>query len=328
MDDKDRQLLGFLRKGINLTPRPFQDLASKIGADSSEIFLRVINLREKKLAGSLTAILDSQALAYQSSWVAVKLSDSEKEFKQAAAVINAHPGVIKSCRRLHDFNFWFTLILPAAESFEEHLNKLGQSVGSVKMVALPAVKRFKAGIPIEGLAAPGFADFSNLEIEVLRKIQEEVPLLDRPFQKWARDLEMTESDFWEILKGFVNRGILKRFAMVFPVDEKRSGPQDMTVWQVPEEKQDVIASCISDFQEVAQCVRRRASGEFPYSLYALYSSKRKNLEGTVLEIQKKIGEWPWVNLPVVEEFKNSRPFYFPKDLNDWVQASEQILKEV
>ncbi len=329
MDDKDRQLLGFLRKGINLTSRPFQDLASKLGTDSSEFFLRLINLREKKLAGHLTAVLDPQFLAYQSVWVAAKLSDSEKEFNQAAERINAHPGVIKSHRRSHSFNFWFTLILPPAESAEEHLRGLQQTAGSGKMLALPVIKRFKSGNAVESSVSPGFIDLTDQEIEVLRKIQEDLPLLDRPFQKMARDLEMTEFNFLEVLKKFVKQGIIRRFGMFFPAEEKLPAPQHMTVWQVPEEKQDVIAARISHFPGVAQCVRRHVFSEFPYSLYAFYSGKSKEvLEETAEEIQKQIGKWPRVNIPVVSEFKNSRPFYFPKELDRRMQFSEQILKEV
>lgn len=328
MDDKDRQFLGFLRKGITLTPRPFQDLASKTGIDSSEIFLRLLNLRDKKAAGSLTAVLDSQSLAYQSVWAAAKLPAAEKEFEQAAAVINGHPGVIKSHRRDHDFNFWFTLILPPYEFVEEHLAALGKSAGCGKILALPAVKRFKAGEPAESAVSPGFIGFSNLQIEVLRKIQEDLPLQDRPFQKWARDLDISESDFLEILKKFAKQGVLKRFVLFFPAEERFPAPQHMSVWQVPEEKQDVTAARISGFPGVTQCVRRHVFREFPYSLYAFHSGAREEAEETALEIQKQIGEWPRVNIPVISELKNTRPFYFPKDLEEWAKSSEKILKEV
>ena len=330
MDDKDRQLLGFLRKGINLTSRPFQDLAAKIGADSgeSEIFLRMISLREKNLAGSLTVVLNSQLLAYQSVWVAAKLPGSENEFDRVAARINEYPGVIKSQRRAHDFNFWFTLILPSVEPVEDHLHRLRQVSGSEKLIMIPLIKRFKAGNAVESFVSPGFLDFSNQEIEILRKIQEELPLLDRPFQKWARDLEMTETDFLENIKDFVKRGIVRRFAMIFPAEEKLSASQNMLVWQVPEEKQDAIAASISSFPGVSQCDRRRVLSEFPYPLVAFFSSKTESVEETVLGIQKKIGKWPWVSIPVVSELKNSRPFYFPKDLEPQLQTSEQILKEV
>ena len=330
MDDKDRQLLGFLRKGITLTPRPFHDLASKTGADSdtSEIFLRLISLREKKLAGPLTAVLDSQILAYRSVWVAVKIPDSEKEFQQASARFNAHPGVIKSHRRFHEFNFWFTLILPPTESAEDHLDGLRRE--PEKMLVLPVIKRFKAGNAVASNVSPGFIDFSNQEIEILRKIQEDLPLQDRPFQKWARDLEMTETDFLEVLKKFTKQGIFKRFAMVFPAEESLNAPQNMIVWQVPEEKQDVVAACISSFPRVTQCVQGHAFQEFPYSLYSFHAGKNEEAEKTALEIQKQIGKWPWVSLPVVSESKNSRPFYFPKDLAPWAQSAfaEKILKEV
>lgn len=331
MDDKDRQLLGFLRKGITLTSRPFQDLASKTGADSdvSEIFLRLINLRDQKAAGPLTAVLDSQNLVYQNIWAAAKLPGEEKEFEKAAAAINAHPGVIKSHRRDHDFNFWFTLVIPLYESAEDHFAALSRNAGNRKILALPAVKRFKAGqAAAEPPVSPRLIDFSNLEIEVLRKIQEDLPLQDRPFQKWARDLDVPENDFLEILKKFTKQGILKRFAMLMPAEERLSAPQNMSVWQVPEEKQDAIAACISSFPGVTQCVRRHVFREFPYSLYAFHAGRKEEAEETALEIQKKIGGWPRVNVPAVSEFKNSRPFYFPRDLEQWSQSPEKILKEV
>lgn len=324
MDDKDRQLLGFLRKGLNLSARPFQEPASKLGVDSSEIFLRLIALRDIREAGLLTAVLDSRALAYQNVPAAAKLP--EAEFEKAAARIHSHPGVNKSHRREHEFNFWFTLSLPPAENLQEHLDDLQRAAGC-EILTLPAVKRFKAGNEAEANVPPGFIDLSNREIEILRKIQEDFPLVDRPFQKWARELGTTENDLLEILKKFSKQGILKRFALLFPAEERTARPQDLTAWQVPEEKQDVAAAYVSSLPGVASCVRRKAAKEFPYTLF-VYHAAGVNTAETVLEIQKQIGLWPWANVPVAGELKNSRPFYFPEDLAAWKKSPDQILKEV
>lgn len=324
MDDKDRQILALLRKGISFSSKPFQEISSKTGVGTSEIFLRLLALRDAGTAGLLTAVLNPRGLGVQSVLTAARLPARDSEFERARLCLQTHPGIVKTCRRFHDFNFWFHLVLPPGQSISEHLQKIKRLAGAQKILALPAIKKFRAGEESEVFPA-GWMDLSELEVEALRKIQDDVPLVDRPFQKWARDLGISETDFLEILKKFSKRDVLKRFSLLFPDEEKSARAQDMTLWQVPEEKLEAAARAISGLSCVARCVIRAKTEDFPYSLYVEHSQSGQVSEKVILEIQKQAGSWPWIYLPVIQSFESKRLFYFSKDAEFWPRSSEKNL---
>ncbi len=322
MDDKDRQLLGFLRKGIPVSARPFEEAGRKIGVAGADVLLRLTRLKERGVIGSVTAVLERRSLGYQSVAVAMELPEEEVDFEIAALRVNRHPGVFRSCRRLHSFNFWFTLMLPAGESFEEHLNHLSETAGGVKTLSFPVSKRFRAGIPESADAQRPFQIFSAEETEVLRLLQEDFPLTDEPFSRLAKTSGVDEVFFLETVKKFEKQGVLRRLAVLFPAEEELPAPQDMAVWQVPEEKQDAAAVCISRVPGVTYCVKRKAHPEFPYGLAAFFAPGADEKEKTVLDLEGEIGKWPWVNLPVVAVLKNQRPKYFPRELEKWGRKNQ------
>ncbi len=322
MDDKDRQLLGLLHKGIPLCSRPFEEIGRRTGLDSADVLLRLTRLKEKQVTGSLTAVLESRNLGYQSLWAAMQLPEEEVDFEIGALRVNRHPGVIRSHRRLHEFNFWFTLALPASEVFEEHLKVLREVSGAKKVLAFPVLKRFRSGMEQTQEIQRPYQVFSAEEIEVLRALQDDVPLSDDPFRRLAKIAGMNEADFLEIVKRFEKQGILRRLAVLFPAEEKPLPPQDVTVWQVPQEKQDWAAARISRTPGVTQCSVRMSWPEFPYSLTAFHARGTEDLDRIAFDLEEEIGKWPWVNLPVVAEMKNTRPKYFPRELEKWSRKKQ------
>lgn len=321
MDDKDRQLLVFLRRGIPLCSRPFEEISRRTGIDGADILLRLARLKERKITGILTGILDAKHLGYQSVLAAMQFPEDELGFEFAALKVSGHPGVVRSHRRFHAFNFWFTLMLPVTESFEEHLKHLCRISKGAAALTFPVIKYFRAGTMITNESQRPYQIFSTEEIAVLRALQEEMPLTDEPFRRLAKECGLGEAEFLAIAKKFEKQGILKRFAVLFPAEEQPAPPQDMTVWQVPEEKQDWAAAKISAAPEVAQCSRRTAWPEFPYGLHAAYGPGA-DPEKTGGELEEEIGKWPRVNLPVVAVYKNERPRYFPKELEKWSRKNE------
>lgn len=324
MDDKDRQLLGYLRKGIPFSSRPFEEIGRKIGTDGADVLLRMTRLREHRVTGPMTAVLDAKHLGYQSVWAAMQLPDEDPLFEAAAASINEHPGVVRSHRRFHQFNFWFTLVLPSQERAEDHLKVLQEISGAAAFLMLPAVKKFKAGAVQPSELPRPFQIFSAEEMNVLRALQEELQLTDRPFAKLAKDAGTAEADFLDIAKKFEKQGIVRRLAVGFPAEQQASASQDLIVWEMPEEKQDVAAARISLAPGVLQCVRRRPQPTFPYSLYAFFAAGTEEIEKTAAEMEEEIGKWPWAHLPVVAESKKSKPKYFPRELENWCRKARPL----
>ena len=194
MDEKDRLLLTCLQNGLPLTPRPFDVLSAKIGADSAELLVRIQRLKKEGTFGGIKAILDARAFHYQSAGVAVQIGQerhlspnatsaswgnfeifdrshapaeavlkdwpsvqfSPGELESRAEVFWQHPGVIYGCEREHEFNLWFFIAAPKSHDLELHVRCLEKLAGAQRTLFLPVRKVFKGTDLLSSLDAETF----------------------------------------------------------------------------------------------------------------------------------------------------------------------------
>lgn len=333
MDDIDRQLLTQLQKDIPLETRPFEAIGKKIGVDGAEVLLRINRLKTGKVIRQISAIFDTKSLGYKSTLVAMRFP--EDKLDQGAAVINQHPGVSHNYRRNHDFNLWFTVAVPPADSLEEHIQILHEASGADKTLILPTLKLFKIGVKLdltgkeskqenpdeiydERRRRKTAPDLTPLEIDVIRVLQEDLPLTDEPYRRMAAELNLTENQLFETAKSFIQRGYLRRFAAILHHRQAGFAANAMVVWQVAEEKQDEVGSKMALFREVSHCYKRPVYPEFPYSLYTMiHAPKVSDCEKIAEQIEEKVGKWARFSLLSTKEYKKIRLKYFTKELDEW-----------
>ena len=95
----------------------------------------------------LSAIFDTRALGYTSALVAAKVDPDHID--DAAAVINAHPGVSHNYKRNHAYNLWYTIAVPPGESLDEHIDVLHRESGALVTRKLPTLKLYKIGVKLD-----------------------------------------------------------------------------------------------------------------------------------------------------------------------------------
>lgn len=110
LDQKDRDILMYLQKGIPIASRPYQIMAEEIGngLTEAEVISRIGRLKEENIIRRMSGFFNSNALGYKSTLVGVR--PKEGRYDEAMEVINAYPGVTHNYRRDHDLSMWFTLI--------------------------------------------------------------------------------------------------------------------------------------------------------------------------------------------------------------------------
>ncbi|HXV27631.1 MAG TPA: AsnC family transcriptional regulator [bacterium] len=344
MDDIDRKLLTYLQKEIPVTSRPFEAIGQKTGIDGAEVLLRINRLKEEKVIRQISAIFDTKSLGYKSTLVAMRFP--EEKLDQGASVINEHPGVSHNYKRNHDFNLWFTVAVPPKDSLEEHIQRLHELSGADKTLILPTLKLFKIGVKLDltgkeskqesadeiyderrrRKVAP---DLTSAEIDAIRVLQEDLPLVDEPYQKLAFQLGIEESRLFEIMKSFTERGYLRRVAAILHHRKAGFAANAMVVWQIPEEKQDEAGSKMALFREVSHCYKRPVYAEFPYALYTMvHAPKISDCEAITLQIEEKVGKWPRLNLLSTKEYKKIRLKYFTKELDEWWEKTTPAAKDL
>jgi DNA-binding Lrp family transcriptional regulator len=97
MDQRDRELLGALQGEIPLVATPFAFLGQTLEMSEKEVIKRTERLKREGVVRQVAAQFDARALGYRSCLVAARVTP--ERIDDAAAVVNAHPGVTKNYRR-------------------------------------------------------------------------------------------------------------------------------------------------------------------------------------------------------------------------------------
>ena len=337
-DELDRRLLTALQKEIPFETRPFAGIAETLGTHEAEILRRIRRLKEEeKVIRQISAIFDTKSLGYKSTLVAMKFDDSQLD--GGAEVINQHPGVSHNYKRDADFNLWFTIAVPPKDSLEAHIHRLHELSGAKQTLILPTLRLFKIGVKLdltgkeskeepadqiydESRRRKEAPDLSEAEIEAIRILQEDMPLVENPYQILAGRIGLEEKGLFEILRSFQARGYLRRIAAI--LHHRRAGfaANAMVVWEIPKEKLDCVGPEFAKFREVSHCYERPTFPDWPYSIYTMvHGAKMSDCEAIVERIEGKIGKWPRLNLYSTKEYKKIRLKYFTKELDEWWQRT-------
>ncbi len=334
MDDIDRKLLTEIQKDFPRVSEPFVALGEKIGISGNDAFNRIKRLKEEKILRQISAIFDTRSLGYQSTLVAMKFR--EDQLDQGAEIINQHPGVSHNYRRNDDYNLWFTVAVPPYHSLEETIKKLHEMSGALNTLILPTLKLFKIGMKLDltgkdsdtlesknaiyddsrrRTSAP---DLTPEQIEAIRALQEDIPLVDRPFAAIAETSGFTEQQLFDVMNYFEAKGYFRRFAGILHHRKAGFSANAMVVWNIPDEKLDEVGPKMALFPQVSHCYKRPIFSDWPYAIYTMiHGAKAEDCDRIVQKIIQTIGEWPHKNLYSTKEYKKIRLKYFTKELDEW-----------
>lgn len=331
MDDIDRQLLNILQSDFPLVSRPFLETGKQLGLDEEEILARVIGLKRERIIRQIGAIFDTPSLGYRSSLVAMKINP--ERIDEAAKVINQHPGVSHNYARNHSYNLWFTVTVPPQASLEETVERLGQMVQAVETRLMPTIRLFKIGVKLDMTGESDLSSDSNrsytaeshttreklelspLEIRAIKELQEDLPLVAKPFASMAERLELKEEELLEIARMFIKRGQMRRFAAVLHHRKAGFGANTMAVWVVPEERIEEVGKQMATFKAVSHCYQRPVYPDWPYSLFTMiHGHDVQECQKVAEAISEKTGIRQYDMLYSTKEYKKTRVKYFTEDL--------------
>src|SRR3989338_6104159 len=202
MDDLDRKILTEIQRDFPRVTEPFRALGEKLGISGGETLERIKKLKEDQVLRQISAIFDTKSLGYKSTLVAMKFTNEQLD--RGAEIINQHPGVSHNYRRNDDYNLWFTVAVPPYHSLEETIQKLHELSGALSTLILPTLKLFKIGVKLDLTGSNSDAldskediydesrrrkaapELTAEHIEAIRALQEDIPLVERPFEEIAR----------------------------------------------------------------------------------------------------------------------------------------------
>jgi DNA-binding Lrp family transcriptional regulator len=325
LDMLDKKLLEAMQKGFPLEPEPFFELGKTLGIGQEEALQRVGALKDRGIIREIGAIFDGRALGYQSTLVALRLPTHQLD--GAAGVIGQHPGVSHNYARDHDFNLWFTLALPPGTNLEEETQALAARAGAEAVLSLPAIRVFKIGVYFrlsdavhisahvnsrkDGGDTPSGIELSLRERAAGRELEADLPLTPQPFAPMAERLAMSQEELLGLARGFLERGIMRRYAAL--LGHRRLGflANAMVCWQVPPKKIEEVGHLMASSPAVTHCYERPTSALWPYNLFTMvHAPTRNECYDLARELSQRSGIRDYILLFSIKEYKKQRVRYF------------------
>ena len=335
-DALDIKLLGLLQAEVPVVERPFATLADRIGAGEKEVLDHVQNLKTAKVIRQISAIFDTRSLGYASSLVAAQIDPSRVD--EAAAIINLHPGVSHNYLRNHPFNLWYTIaISPLSQlGLDKTVELLHRQSQARSTRLLPTLKLFKIGVKFDvggdsrpdDLDAPTYTEKSRttdtalepMQVEFVRIMQRDLPIMPRPFVEYAKELGMTLPALQAMHRQFLDSGKMRRFAAVLHHRSAGFSANAMGVWAVPggDEEIDRVGALMAGFRAVSHCYRRPSYPDWPYNIFTMVHGKSQEAcEQTLAAIAEKTGVSDHGALYSTKEYKKIRVRYFTAEEEAW-----------
>jgi DNA-binding Lrp family transcriptional regulator len=212
----------------------------------------------------------------------------EERIDEVAAMVSRLPGVTHNYRRDHDFSLWFTLTVNVPEKIESTLEGLRERSGIREFYSLPAQAVYKTRVEFrlsdEGpasvapAAAPGggAVRIGPRQKELVRLLQEDLPLEDEPFAVLGRRMGWPQRKVIKQVQDWLERGVIRRFGAV--VRHRRLGfvGNGMAAFRVSPVRVDAVGRSLGQYGEISHCYRRPPVPGWDYNLFAMVHGRSED----------------------------------------------------
>jgi DNA-binding Lrp family transcriptional regulator len=127
-------------------------------------------------------------------------------------------------------------------------------------------------------------------------IQNGLPVSDRPYEKFASQLGISEEEIVFRISKLKDKGLIKRFGVVVRHHELGYRENAMIVWDIPDNQVHEVADIIKSQSFVTLCYRReRQLPEWSYNLYCMIHGKSR--DKVILHLDELLNSYNWHHYP-------------------------------
>ena len=323
------EILSRIQKKFPLVARPFKVIADELGMSEDEVLDILQEQKKANIIRQTSAIFDTKRLGYVSSLVAFKVAADK--ISDAVKIINSHPGISHNYERNHDFNIWFTLAVAPNSKFglEKTLEILAKATQAEEYIMLPTLKLFKISVKLnttgkdekkEEVKKVKHTDIelTPLHHSIIRLAQYDIEMVKEPFGAMIEELNIDYDTFFKILNELQEAGVMRRFASILNHRKAGFSANAMVVWDVDEEKGEVVGEKAAAFSAVSHCYLRPKYPNWPYNLFTMVHGKNEEETSSIIEdMASEIDSKAHMPLYSSREFKKVRIEYFTPEFEAW-----------
>ena len=154
-------------------------------------------------------------------------------------------------------------------------------------------------------------DITEEEKVLIQLLQEDLPLVSRPFDELAKKVGLTGADLTLRIKKMRQEGKIRKVGAILRHQKAGYGENAMFCWEVPEDKVEEAGKTFSKFSFVTHCYVRPTMPNFPYNVYAMTHAKSpEELKEFGRQMQEGSGFTSFHALISEKEYKKSSPVFF------------------
>lgn len=132
----------------------------------------------------------------------------------------------------------------------------------------------------------------EIDRQIVLATQSGLPLVPQPYHAIAQQLGITAAEVMVRMRNMIDTGVIRRIGVIpnhYALGYKANG---MSVWDVPDNRIDVLGKTIGDLEFVSHCYHRpRHLPDWPYNFFAMvHGHNRAEVEEYVRQIAGLIGE--------------------------------------
>ena len=124
---------------------------------------------------------------------------------------------------------------------------------------------------------------TQLEKKIIHELQQDLPVVKRPFGAVAERVGISESELIEKVRELVADGTIRRFGATLRHQRSGFDANAMVVWEVEPDKAEEAGTIFASFREVSHCYQRPAMENWPYRLFTM-------IHGSSPEVCRQIAE--------------------------------------
>jgi siroheme decarboxylase len=152
---------------------------------------------------------------------------------------------------------------------------------------------------------------AELEKRIVQRLQEDLPIVSRPFRAIAERIGITEGELLAAIRRFMNDGTIRRFGATLRHHRSGFPANAMVVWRVGAEDLARVATVLASFREVTHCYQRPAVAGWPYRLFTMiHGRSRHDCEELARRMAEKAKVPDYRLLFTVDELKKTTMVYF------------------
>lgn len=138
MNELDRRLLDGFQRDFPLTPRPFAEIAAKVGMSEDEVIAAYCHFAEERYITRIGAVIKPNAVGCSTL---AAMSVPEARLAEVADLVTAYDEVNHNYEREHAFNLWFVVAATDTKHVNAVLSSIAQRTG-LQVMNLPILEDF------------------------------------------------------------------------------------------------------------------------------------------------------------------------------------------